>query len=82
MYNGNHRYYRLLKGGIREYYDKKSNRKNKFRTKPERIHFNHPKEWVYGDNGYAERGRYGGTSSKSYLKPIGYVQNKVEVRYG
>jgi hypothetical protein len=35
-------------------------------VKPEGIHSNHPKQWIYVDNGYAEKvksntARYGGT---------------------
>lgn len=60
------RYFRYAKGGVKVYFEAKSNKLNKCRVKPESEHSNHPKRWEYIDNGYATKfksntAQYGGT---------------------
>lgn len=54
-YKGFSNYYKLLKGGVKNYYQKLSTKRNICRVKPNGIHSNHPKEWIYIDNGFAIR---------------------------
>jgi hypothetical protein len=68
-------YYRKLKGGIKEPYSNVSNKPNICRVKPEGIHSNHPKKWIYINNGKVEKfkcntAHYGGTrlNGKSFFK--------------
>lgn len=65
-HKSNNSYYRLLKGGIRVNYENISRKRNICRVKPNGIHSNHPKEWIYLDLGYAIKKKskiqlYGGT---------------------
>ena len=60
------RFYKRLKGGIKQPYQKFSSHKNVCRVKPPGEYSNHPKKWIYLDNGFVERfkyaeARYGGT---------------------
>jgi hypothetical protein len=62
-------YYRYARHGIKVPFECRSNKDNKMRVKPEGEHSNHPKKWIYLDNGRALRGkcntaRYGGTTYK------------------
>lgn len=66
-------YYVKLKGGVKQVVDKLG-KKNICRVKPEGEHSNHPKEWVYINNGRARRRKcrtapYGGTrlNGKSFF---------------
>ena len=66
-------YYFCLKGGIKEYYQNYSSHRNICRIKPPGEHSNHPKHWIYLDNGIAERFKYqtqhyGGTVIKGIQK--------------
>jgi hypothetical protein len=65
-YKGNQYHYKLLKGGIKQITPKTSTKRNICRVKPEGMHSNHPKQWIYKDNGFAARVKqksqpYGGT---------------------
>lgn len=65
-YKDGSKYYKLIKGGIKEFYTNTSSHRNLCRTKINGGHSNHPKEWDYLDNGFAERNKcntapYGGT---------------------
>ncbi len=65
-YGDNKFHYKLLKGGIKQVVQKTSTKRNCCRVKPEGIHSNHPKQWIYLDNGFAARVKqkpqpYGGT---------------------
>lgn len=62
-------YYRYQRGGVKIPFECKSNKDNKPRIKPEGVHSNHPKEWIYLDNERSIRqksntARYGGTTYK------------------
>ena len=68
-------YYRYKKGGIKVPFECVSNKDNKPRVKPEGVHSNHPKSWIYLDNGRSYKGkcntaRYGGTTlnGKSFFQ--------------
>lgn len=59
-------YYKQLKGGVKVPYKNISSHRNLCRIKPNGEHSNHPKQWDYIDNGFAERFKcntapYGGT---------------------
>jgi len=61
------RYYKILKGGIKVPYINMSSHRNVCRVKEVGEHSNHPRKWVYIDNGFSEKFkyvkfRYGGTS--------------------
>ena len=67
-------YYIKLKGGVKQIVTKLGKR-NVCRVKPEGIHSNHPKQWIYIDNGKSERYKcntapYGGTRlhGKSFFR--------------
>lgn len=65
-YKDKSRYYKLSKGGVKEFYTNISSHRNLCRVKPTGEHSNHPKYWDYIDIGFAERnkckvGGYGGT---------------------
>jgi len=49
------RYFRYGKGGVKKYFTNISNKKNVCRVKPTGEHSNHPKQWIYIDNGRAEK---------------------------
>lgn len=60
------RYYRLAKGGVKNYYTNISSHRSLCRVKLDGEHSNHPKNWNFIDNGFAEKfkynkTRYGGT---------------------
>jgi hypothetical protein len=66
-------YYKKLLGGIKVPYQNFSSHRNICRVKPNGEHSNHPKQWDYIDNGYAERFKcidvvYGGTSKNGNKK--------------
>lgn len=58
QYNDKSKYYKLAKGGVKEFYSNTSSHRNLCRVKPNREHSNHPKYWDYIDNGFAERYKY------------------------
>ena len=67
------RYYRKIKGGVKVPYQNFSSHRNLCRVKPSNEHSNHPKEWIWIDNGYTERFKYntapyGGTVLKGVKK--------------
>lgn len=71
-YKGNNSFYRLSPGGIRVNYANISKRRNISRIKPEGEHSNHPKQWIYVDNGHAVKSKskirnFGGTSLETYF---------------
>jgi hypothetical protein len=77
-------YYRKLKGGIKEVYNNFSNKSNIVRVKPSNEHSNHPKEWIYVDNGKDQKFKcnltsYGGTriNGKSFLVKGEWQNRKV-----
>ena len=62
-------YYRLAKGGIKVPYENISSHRNICRVKIDDDHSNHPRQWLYIDNGFAEKFKhiqvnYGGTTYK------------------
>lgn len=66
-------YYKKLPGGIKVPYKNMSSHRNLCRVKPNGEHSNHPKQWDYIDNGFAERFKcinvvYGGTSKNANKK--------------
>jgi hypothetical protein len=66
------RYYRLSAGGIKNYYQNISKKRNVCRVKPKGIHSNHPTQWIYIDNGFAEKSKsklrlFGGTELTDYF---------------
>lgn len=78
-YKDHSKYFRYSKGGVKVFFEAKSNKLNKCRIKPEGIHSNHPKEWIYLNNGYVTKvksntARYGGTSFNNERKF--YVNNE------
>jgi hypothetical protein len=80
-YNGNNRYYRLLKNGIKEYYSKISRKPQKIRVKPSDIHSNHPKSWIYQNLGFDEKlkmktSKYGGKPTPKHVS-AGYENRKI-----
>ena len=59
-------YYRYGKGGVKKTFTAFSNKRNYSRVKPPGEHSNHPKQWIYIDNGYSKKvksntAQYGGT---------------------
>ncbi len=83
------RYYKMLKGGIKEYYVNMSSHRNICRVKPAGVHSYHPKKWNYLDKGVVERfkyniTRYGGTrvNGKSFFIDGEWYNRKIEVIYG
>ena len=77
-------YYRKLKGGVKEVYNNYSGKSNIVRVKPKDEHSNHPKEWIYIDNGKDQRFKcslapYGGTriNGKSFLVKGEWQNRKV-----
>lgn len=79
-------YYRYKKGGIKVPFKCISNKDNKPRVKPEGVQSNHPKEWVYLDNGRVERVKcntapYGGTrlNGKSFFIDGEWRNRSIEV---
>ncbi len=80
-------YFRYGAGGIKNYFTNMSRKKNVCRVKLKDSHSNHPKEWEYIDNGYAEKlkastSRYGGTSfngERKFFKNNEWFNRKIEV---
>ena len=77
-------YYKLAKGGIKIILEKQG-KPNICRIKPEGIYTNHPKNWIYLDNGKSERIKcntapYGGTrlNGKSFFKANEWQNRKIE----
>ena len=67
------RYYKKIKGGAKIPYQNFSSHRNLCRVKPNDEHSNHPKQWDYIDNGFAERFKhntapYGGTVLRGVKK--------------
>ena len=78
-YKDEKKYFRYAKGGTKIYFEAKSNKLNRCKVKPEGIHSNHPREWIYLDNSYATKvksntARYGGTSFNNKRKF--YINNQ------
>ncbi len=72
-YKDSWKYFRYVKGGEKVYFSNISRKKNLCRIKPEGIHSNHPKDWIYLDNGFCEKiksytARYGGNSFNNEKK--------------
>ena len=66
-YKDSSKYFRYAVGGEKVFFTNISRKKNLCRVKIDVEHSNHPKQWVYLDNGFAEKiksntARYGGTS--------------------
>jgi hypothetical protein len=66
-YKDSSKYFRYAVGGEKVFFTNISRKKNICRVKIDVEHSNHPKQWVYLDNGFAEKiksntARYGGTS--------------------
>ena len=83
-YKESKNYYKLAKGGIKIILEKKG-KPNICRIKPEGIHTNHPKNWIYIDNGQSERIKcntapYGGTrlNGKSSFKKNEWQNRTIE----
>lgn len=80
-------YFRYAKGGVKVPFINISRKHNVCRVKPKGMHSNHPKEWIYPDNGYAtkhkhETQRQGGTSlngSRKFFKKNEWQNRKIEV---
>lgn len=69
----NANYYKLNKGGVKEYYRNISSHRNICRVKIDENSSNHPKHWKYIDNGFSDRikhsvSRYGGTVVNGHKK--------------
>lgn len=78
------RYYWLLSGGIKDYYQNFSGKRNVCRVKPAGEHSNHPTCWEYIDNGIVERFKcatasYGGTrvNGKSFFRNNEWVNRVI-----
>jgi hypothetical protein len=74
-------YYRLSKGGIKRYYQNISKNRNVCRVKPEGVHSNHPKQWIYLNNGFAEKSKsklrlFGGTVLTDYFINNEFINRK------
>ena len=69
------RYYKRLKGGVKQVYQNFSSHRNLCRVKAVGEHSNHPKTWITLDHGFSERfkyaeAHYGGTRThgKTYFR--------------
>ncbi len=67
------RFYKLIKGNVKEFYSNISSHRNLCRVKPIGEYSNHPKYWDYIDNGYSIRCKckinlYGGTVFRGIKK--------------
>lgn len=86
-YKDAYKYFRYAKGGVKVYFEAKSNKLNKCRVKSEGEHSNHPKQWQYINNRYSEKiksntARYGGTSingCKKFFKDNEYGNRTIHL---
>lgn len=72
-YKEKSKYYKLRKGGVKEFYTNISSHRRLCRVKPNGEQSNHPKYWEYIDNGVSERFKcktapYGGTVFRGVKK--------------
>ena len=86
-YKNESKYFRYAKGGEKIFFTNISRKKNICRVKPEGEHSNHPKQWSYVDNGFAEKiksntARYGGTSfngERKFFKNNEWMNRTIEI---
>ena len=86
-YKNESKYFRYAKGGEKIFFTNISRKKNICRVKPEGEHSNHPKQWIYVDNGFAEKiksntARYGGTSfngERKFFKNNEWMNRTIEI---